>query len=116
MTSNGLVIQWGIEHPDADMDAFINAVDHYRALKRTGAIEDVHIYLHSRGEHSERTGTLVVDATREQINTLIFSEEHAQLIADAECASSNFSMTRVDADATAWIPPTRTTETAPVFR
>jgi uncharacterized membrane protein len=116
MASNGLVIQWGINHPDADMNAFISAVDHYRALKRSGAIEDVHIYLHSQGERSERTGTLVVDATREQINTLIFSEEHAQVIAHAESASTNFSMTRVDADANAWIPPARTTATAPVFR
>jgi hypothetical protein len=116
MPSNGLVIQWGISHPDADMHPFITAVDHYRALKQRGDIQDVHIYLHSLGDHNERTGTLVVDATREQINTLIFSEEHARVIAEAESAATNFSMTRVDADAIAWLPPARTTATAPTFQ
>ena len=116
MPSNGLVIQWGVSHPDADMHPFITAVDHYRALKQRGEINDVRVYLHALSDRSVRTGTLVVDATREQINTLFFNEEHARVIAEAESAAANFSMTRVDADAIAWIPPARTIATAPVFQ
>ncbi len=86
MINSAIVIQWGTAIPGREnlgLETFMSAVRHYGGLKERGEIEQFQTIMFEQGDISRLSGLMILSGTQRQLQTVLESEKHRELLTKA---------------------------------
>jgi hypothetical protein len=86
MFNSAIVIQWGTAvagRENLGLEVFMSAVKHYSSLKERGEIENFQTVIFEQGSVSNTAGLMVLSGTQTQLQTVLSSDKHRELLTKA---------------------------------
>ena len=97
MATSSVIFTWGNGIPGREnkgLEVFMSAVQYYTQKAEKKQIESFAVHLAETGNLDTLGGTMIVEGSDEQINTLTASADYRQLIVRATHIVSNFTVSR----------------------